>query len=59
EEHLGEIFRAGFRGVNDANIAGMGFRLATCARIIDAQQGRIWIEAIRRARIDVLLFASQ
>ena len=43
EEHLGEIFRAGFRGVNDANISGMGFGLATCARIIDAHQGRIWV----------------
>jgi signal transduction histidine kinase len=40
-----QIFEPGVRAVDDADVAGAGFGLATCARIVTAHQGSIWVES--------------
>jgi signal transduction histidine kinase len=44
QTQLTRIFEPGVRGVSGSKFAGTGFGLATCARIIKAHQGRIWVE---------------
>lgn len=39
------IFEPGVRAVAESEFQGTGFGLATCARIIEAHEGRIWVEA--------------
>lgn len=43
--HLERIFEPGIRGVAMSEYSGTGFGLATCARIIAAHQGKIWVES--------------
>ncbi len=39
------IFQPGTRAVPESEFSGSGFGLAACARIIQAHQGKIWIES--------------
>ncbi len=44
-KHSKRIFDPGVRAVSDSDFEGTGFGLATCARIIQAHDGRIWLES--------------
>ncbi|MEM8668275.1 MAG: ATP-binding protein [Planctomycetota bacterium] len=43
-EQSNRIFEPGVRAVGESEFTGTGFGLATCARIIQAHEGKIWVE---------------